>query len=107
MHSKSFDGLKGDFPIGFLIWKTDQNLKTPITEIAVEVLDKRAQPIGEKQFFNLPTSTFLSEWFVRPRSNKQDALPLKNAITPATSTYDIRGTKWADNAIGGGNIQQQ
>ena len=22
VHSKSFDGLKGDFPIGFLIWKT-------------------------------------------------------------------------------------
>ena len=22
VHSKAFDGLKGDFPIGFLVWKT-------------------------------------------------------------------------------------
>ena len=27
-------------------------------------------------------------------------LPLKNAVTPATSTKDLRGTKWADSAIG-------
>ncbi len=100
VHSKSFDGLKGDFPIGFLIWKTDQSLKTPITQITVEALDKEAQPIGDKKFYNLPTSTFLSEWFVRPRSNKQDALPMKNAITPAVVTKDLRGDKWADGAIG-------
>jgi hypothetical protein len=42
----------------------------------------------------------LNEWIVRPRSNKQDALPLKNAITPATVTKDLRGDKWADGAIG-------
>jgi hypothetical protein len=100
VHSKAFDGLKGDFPIGFLIWKTNQSLKTPITEIVVEALDKKAQPIGDKRFYNLPTSTFLSEWFVRPRSNKQDALPMKNAITPAVVTKDLRGDKWADGAIG-------
>jgi hypothetical protein len=55
VHSKSFEGLKGDFPIGFLIWKTDQNakIKTPITEISTEVLDKKANPIGEKRFYNI------------------------------------------------------
>jgi hypothetical protein len=42
----------------------------------------------------------LSEWIVRPRSNKVDAIPLKNALTPTTSTKDVRGSKWADNAIG-------
>lgn len=25
VHSKAFDGLKGDFPIGFLVWQTNQN----------------------------------------------------------------------------------
>jgi hypothetical protein len=24
VHSKAFDGLSGNFPIGFLVWKTDQ-----------------------------------------------------------------------------------
>jgi hypothetical protein len=102
VHSKAFDGLKGNFPIGFLIWKIDQNssTRTPITEIAVEVLNKDALPIGEKRFYNIPNHRFLSEWFARPRSNKEDALPLKNAVTPASVTKDLRGAKWADGAIG-------
>jgi hypothetical protein len=99
--SKSFEGLKGNFPIGFLLWQTshgDNNL-SQIIDIAVDVLDKDAQPIGEKKFYNLPTSTFLSEWIIRPKSNQIDAVPLKNVVSPATSTKDVRGTKWADGAI--------
>lgn len=102
VHSKAFDGLKGNFPIGFLIWQTNlkSKVKTPIVEIAAEVLDKDAEPIGAKKFYNIPSEEFLSEWFKRPRSNNDDALPLKNAITPATVTKDLRGSKWSDGAIG-------
>ena len=99
VHSKAFDGLKGNFPIGFLMWKTNTTDTTAITDISVDVIDKKAQPIGEKKIFNLPTSTFLSEWILRPRSNKTDAIPLKNAVSPTISTKDVRGKKWADNAI--------
>jgi hypothetical protein len=103
VHSKAFEGLKGDFPIGFLVWKTDQNasVKTPMIEISTEVLNKHAQEVGVKSFYNVPKSCFLSAWFRRPRSNSVDALPLKNAISPTTSTKDIRGDKWADGAIAG------
>lgn len=103
VHSKAFDGLKGDFPIGFLVWKTDQNAvnKTPITEISADVLNKHALEVGEKAFYNVPATSFLSAWFKRPRSNKVDAIPLKNAISPTTSTKDVRGDKWADGAIAG------
>lgn len=103
VHSKAFDGLKGDFPIGFFVWKTDQNAvnKTPITEISADVLNKHAQEVGEKTFYNVPATSFLSAWFKRPRSNKVDAIPLKNAISPTTSTKDVRGDKWADGAIAG------
>lgn len=82
VHSKAFDGLKGDFPIGFLIWKTNQDAKkkTPITEIAVEVLDKKAQQIGEKKFHNLPNNTYLNVWMDKPNTNDDLALPLSNAI---------------------------
>lgn len=100
--SKSFEGLKGSFPIGFLMWQTshgDNNL-SQITEIAVDVLDKDANPVGEKKFYNLLSNAFLSEWFTRPRSNTEIAVPLKNAITPATTTKDLRGSKWSDSAIG-------
>ena len=102
VHSKAFDGLKGDFPIGFLVWKTDQHTKNkqPIVEISTEVLDKKAQAVGAKKFYNLPADQLLSEWTIRPRSNNVDAIPLKNAIAPTTSTKDVCGTKWADGAIG-------
>lgn len=112
VHSKAFDGLKGEFPIGFLIWKTNQKLinKTPISEISVEVLDKNANAIGEKSFYNLPNAELLTNWITRPKTNKQEVVPLKNAVVPATATKDLRGTKWSDGAIGymlsGGNDLQ-
>ncbi|MDD3935934.1 hypothetical protein [Rhodoferax sp.] len=102
VHNQAFDGMSGKFPIGFLIWKMDQNAanKTPITEISVDVLDKKAQAIGEKSFYNLPNSQLLSNWIGRQKSNEVDALPLINAITPTTKTTGVRRTKWADSAIG-------
>ena len=30
----------GNFPIGFLVWKTSQNPKEIITEVSIEVFDK-------------------------------------------------------------------
>lgn len=132
VHSKGFDGLKGNFPIGFLIWKTSNPLrnsppmlqtkqqaweglgvvenKTPIKEILTEVLDKNANPIGEKTFYNIPNKQLLTNWIERPKTNKTEVIPLKNAIVPATATKDLRGTKWSNNAIGymlsGGNDLQ-
>ena len=102
VHSKSFEGLKGDFPIGFLVWKTDIKARqlASISEISTDVLDKDAKPIGEKRFYNIPNEFFLSEWFKRPRSNNENALPLKNGVTPASVTKDLRGSKWSDGAIG-------
>jgi hypothetical protein len=104
VHSKSFDGLKGNFPIGFLVWKTDnaslRGTKQSISTITTDVLDKNAQPIGEKLFYNLPNEQLLSNWIKRTRANNEDAIPLKNTISPTTSTKDVRGTKWADDAIG-------
>ncbi len=61
VHSKAFDGLKGNFPIGFLIWKTDNNSNERrylINEISTDVLDKDANPIGEKTFYNVPNNNY-------------------------------------------------
>ena len=101
VHSKVFDGLKGDFPIGFLIWATNQNCvkKQPIVEIVTEVYDRNVQAIGEKCFYNLSSDKLLTNWISRPKTNKKEVIPLKNAITPATATKDLRGTKWSDCAI--------
>jgi len=44
-------------------------------------------------------NNLLSNWIKRPKANKVDALPLKNAVSPTTNTKDVRGKKWADGAI--------
>ncbi len=100
VHSKVFDGLKGNFPIGFLIWKTDHKTapKALLAEISVRALDRKVQPIGDKLFFNLPNNTFLNVWLKRPKANNVAVLPLKNAISPATSSPRV--DKWSNNAIG-------
>lgn len=100
VHSKAFDGLKGNFPIGFLIWRLNQNAKKKIiiTEISTDVLDKKALLIGEKSFYNLPNEMFLNSWLNRPKANKVDVIALKNSISAATSKIPV--TTWSDNAIG-------
>ena len=112
VHCQAFEGLKGNFPIGFLVWKTNQKVakKLTITEVSTEVLDKKAQAIGEKSFFNVSNDQMLTNWIERPKTNKQEIVPLKNSVSPATVTKDLRGTKWSDGAIGymlsGGNDLQ-
>ena len=101
VHSKAFDGLKGDFPIGFLIWKTDQMGKmTPISEIEVEVLDKKAKPIGQKTYCHKPNAELLTNWMGRLKPNNTPVIPLINAITPTLQTTGVRRTTWCDDAIG-------
>lgn len=98
VHSQAFDGLNGDFPIGFLQWDLSKTM--PADSILATVLDKRGDVIGVKTFYSKKDKASLAEWIVRPRSNTTDALPLKSALTPTTSTKDVRGDKWASGAIG-------
>ena len=102
VHSKAFDGLNGNFPIGFLVWKTDQyaKKKQPIVEIKTEVLDKNSIAIGDKSFFNLPNNQLLTNWIGRQKPNDKDVIPLINAVTPTTKTTNVRRTQWSDGAIG-------
>ena len=82
-----------------MIWQTSHGDGTlsQVGEITTEILDKNAHPIGEKKFYNVPNSKFLNVWIKRPKANKEPAIPLKNAIKPATS--GIRLSNWSDNAI--------
>jgi hypothetical protein len=97
IHNQAFDGLSGKFPIGFLVWETNQSVHRVIKEIDVDVFDKDANPIGQKRFFNLPNSTYLNVWLPRPKTDKTPAIPLKNGITPATSNPRVK--TWASGAI--------
>ena len=108
VHNQAFDGLTGKFPIGFLIWQTDQSKTTPIVEIRTDVLDKKACAIGEKVFYNLPNSVLLNVWLDRPKANTDLVCPVKNAISPSTTVPRVK--TWAKDAVaymycGGNDLQ--
>lgn len=109
VHSRAFDGLKGDFPIGFLIWDTAKRER--INEVDVVAIDRNGELVGEKVFANIENNRLLATWVQRPATNKTTAIPLKGAIDPATAKGDVRGTRWSDSAIGwfncaGNDLQQ-
>ncbi len=99
VHSKAFDGLNGNFPIGFLVWKTSHKTvkKNVISTITTGVLNKSAEPIGEKSFYNLPNEIFLNSWLPRLKTNCSN-IPLKNAVSPRQGKAKV--TLWIDNAVG-------
>ena len=97
VHSKAFEGLKGNFPISFFIWDTASS--SFICDVTALSLDRSGNQIGEKTYLNYDGRKLLTDWVVRPPSNKQTSIPLKGAIIPATSTADLRGTRWSDDAI--------
>jgi len=110
VHCKAFDGLTGDFPIGFLVWQTNMNSKRRIfrTEIVTDVINKNAEAIGEKLYYNVSTNKFLSEWLPRLKTNTE-IIPLKNAIHPQNSKAKV--VAWVEGSIGyfwsaGNDLQQ-
>ena len=106
VHSKAFDGLNGNFPIGFLIW--DTTVPMAVTELSVSMLDKHANDIGEKTFYCLPNEFHLNAWMPRLKTDGIN-IPLKNAIHPQTAKAKV--SAWKKDAIAyfwcNGNDMQQ
>jgi len=102
VHSQAFDGVGGDFPIGFLVWDTDPEVHgfKPIGKISTTVMNRNAEPIGEKTFHSERKSSLLNEWFRRVRPDSRDSIPLANAIAPVAETRNVGSKRWADGAIG-------
>lgn len=82
----TFDNVKGDFPIGFLIWDTSQ--KQRIIEIKVNIFDRNSIFLRKKIFYSYSNLKIFSQWIseLRPQGDYQD-LGMLN--------------------IGGGDFQQQ
>jgi hypothetical protein len=95
VHSKAFDGLNGNFPIGFLQW--DLGKREPLKVITPKALDRFGYEVGTKSFSVAPNNRFLSEWLPRLKTTVQ-TIPLKNAISPQTGHAKV--TSWHEGAIG-------
>src|SRR5574344_327161 len=88
-----FEGVKGSFPIGFLIWDLKDG---KIGDIKVDVLDNDLNNSGKKSFYT--DTNYLNNWIEKPKPNNEIVIPLKNAITIA-DCKNIKD-KWSDDAVG-------
>ena len=76
--AKTFDNVKGTFPIGFTIWDLKSN--KPIEEIKCDIYNKNADFIGEKIFSgNLPKS--INKW-IKQFDDKNNRIGLMVSCAP-------------------------
>jgi hypothetical protein len=58
--AKSFDNVKGEFPIGFFIW--DTNEKWELTNVKADVYDMNGEFIGKKNIFCSNKQKSINQW---------------------------------------------
>ena len=88
-HSKCFQGIAGDFPIGFLIWNLSKNGDCKTIEI--DITNNEAKTIGVKHLRLIEKKDVLNHWFPRPQNSNEFILPpLSNAITVKDGNTDTR-----------------
>lgn len=82
----TFDNVKGQFPIGFMIWDTSKHF--PFTQINADIYNEDAELIGHKTFYgNLPQS--INKW-IKQFGNTS----LKDIGYMENPTPDFQNTKY-------------
>lgn len=105
VHSRAFDGLNGDFPIGFLIW--DQGQRQPVHDIAMTALDRSGALFAEKMYAVRPNSSLLNAWITSPIARGEHTLPLSNALTISRNPRKKRSCEGALGYLFAGNNDLQ
>lgn len=58
--ANTFDNVKGQFPIGFLIWDLGKHEK--INEVLLDVFDAKEKPLSPKIVYTVPKNRFIVDW---------------------------------------------
>lgn len=87
--STTFHGVKGKYPIGFLIWNLSKQGESKSVEI--DISNEEAGTIGVKHLQLIEKKDVLNNWFPRPQNSNNYILPaLSNGITVRDSYIDTR-----------------
>lgn len=89
--SKCFSGNKGNFPVGFLIWKLSANKSIEDQKIILDVFNEKVEKYGTKKIVNDNRTSFLSKWPKR-YSNTLTLPAFSSAITVTEREIDVRDT---------------
>jgi len=88
-HSRCFHGVKGDFPVGFLIW--DLGKASGQTVVEIDIANREGETVGVKHLRLIEKSDVLNNWFPRPSNSAEYIMPpLSNGITVKEGNTDIR-----------------
>ena len=95
---RAFNGVKGKFPIGFLVWTPAATGKA----VTVDVFDKKGVLWADQPTKIYPTSCdYLNDWFLRPDPRSgAEAVPLVSALTSAPASNQLFKTKLTADAVG-------
>ncbi|WP_459109243.1 hypothetical protein [Helicobacter pylori] len=70
----SFDNVKGQFPIGFLVWDTATPPLKPTNAINLEVFDSRGEFLGCKNIHSCNKVLFLADYLQKFQPKKRDTI---------------------------------
>ncbi|MBR1396091.1 MAG: hypothetical protein IJ563_00965, partial [Selenomonadaceae bacterium] len=77
--SQNFQGCKGKFPVGFIIWNLFNQLPLNEQKISLDVYNSQLEKIAVKTFRPVNQNDLLSKWFKRPR-NVEKFPPMSSAL---------------------------
>lgn len=78
-NSKNFQGCKGQFPVGFLIWNLAERIPIESQEILLDVYNSAIEKVAEKILRPARNDNFLNKWVKRPPNTKKFP-PMSSAL---------------------------
>jgi hypothetical protein len=70
--ANTFDNVKGNFPIGFLIW--DLSTKNEIKKVETDIVNENSEFIGLKTFYAFGSKDFISSWLRKFYDKENEAV---------------------------------
>jgi hypothetical protein len=70
--ANTFDNVKGNFPIGFLIW--DLSTKNEIKKVETDIVNENSEFIGLKSFYAFGSKDFISSWLRKFYDKENEAV---------------------------------
>ena len=77
--ARNFDGCKGAFPVGFLIWNLAEQMPLEEQTILLDVYDSSVEKVAKKIYKPARREEFLNLWIERPPCTKKFP-PMKSAL---------------------------
>ena len=88
-NANNFDGCKGNWSVGFLVWNLATKLPLETQNISLDVFDANVDKYAEKIFHAVDANETLNEWIDRPPCTKKFP-PLSGALNVAANNKDRR-----------------